>query len=61
MRKTLLSCALALFVSVSAYAGDMQCPVAPPTPPDSAAVEDGTQGSVTQAVLNVLGNVLALL
>jgi len=60
MRKTLLGCALVLFLSVSAYAGEMQCGVAPPPPP-SAAVQDGTPSGITEAVLNVLGSVLALL
>ena len=61
MRKTLLACALALLLSVSAYAGEMQCPAPAPPPSSSATVEDGTQGTFTQTILNVLGSVLALL
>ena len=62
MRKSLLISVLTVLLSVSAYAGEMQCPVAPPPPPPPAAAnEDGTQGGVTQAILNVLGSVLALI
>lgn len=74
MRKSLQACALALALSASAFAGEMQfgltaAPTPTPTPqtmraavevPTRVMSEDGTQGSLTGAVLNLIESVLAL-
>ena len=72
MRKSLQACALALALSASAFAGEMQYGLTAtpaPTPqairaeveaPTSATTEDGTQGTLTGAVLNLIESVLAL-
>lgn len=63
MRKILQACVLALALSASAYAGDMQFPVTAPPPQQSATngeIQTGAADSLTDAVLNLLGSVLAL-
>ena len=67
MRKTLLISALAVLLSVSAHAGEIQCPppAPPPDPPATTASfsadgEETAQNAFTQTILNVLGSVLAL-
>lgn len=68
MRRTLLISALAVLLSASAYAGEMQYPAPAPPPPGPVTTnaslvapgEDAAQDSFTQTVLNVLGSVLAL-
>jgi len=72
MRKTIQASVLALLLSVSAYAGEMQCGAAPPPPPPSAPaaqvvatidgeIQTGVADSLTETVLTLLGNVLALI
>lgn len=65
MRKTLGICLLTLLLTGSVSAGEMPnwSPVPPPavTQQDtSASVEDGTQGSLTQGLLDLLASLSSL-
>ena len=60
MRKTISVAALLLALTCPAYAGDIQNDT--PKPPATAAtVEDGTQGSFQNGVMQVVIDLLALL
>ncbi|MCA1594368.1 MAG: hypothetical protein LC754_17430 [Acidobacteria bacterium] len=71
MRKTLQASVLALVMSVSAYAGEMQFPVTGTPPPQSpppstqqtstdGATPDGEPDMTTEIVLIVLSSILPL-
>jgi hypothetical protein len=67
MRKAIQVSVLALALSISAYAGEMQCGVTdPPPPPTTSAVQEPTtdgemECGLTEIALTLLNNLLPIL